>query len=196
MASKNRSKFFSIGANSLTYRLKLSFALFFLAPILGFLWISLRYDLLEKLESHYYVLAILVFSLFGYIIVRQIIEGIERVAKTMTHEMTDRLGEGTSSANELEEIETRFNLMNRRLRQTSQSLERRMAEIEAIRELNNIPFSFVERTTLLDRALERILQVTQAWHHPGTVGAPAESARKYRIRSSESNCDKTPSRCK
>ena len=69
MASKNVSKFFSLHANSIVYRLKLSFALFFLTPLIGFLLISIRYEFLESQESYYFVLAILVFFMAFYITV-------------------------------------------------------------------------------------------------------------------------------
>ena len=174
MNSKKIARFFSLSANSIVYRLKLSFAIFFLTPLIGFFLISLRYEFFESQESYYFLLAILVFSLFGYIIVRQIIEGVDRVGKTMAEEVTERFGLGKTSGDELEEIETTFKEMNRRLEMTSRSLDRRMAEIEALRELSHISFSYVDRQTLMIRSLEKALEVTQ-----GTGGALFELNKQH-----------------
>lgn len=102
----------------------------------------------------------MVFSLFGYIIVRQIIEGIDRVAKTMAEEVSDRMGITLSSGDELDKIENTFKAMNHRLEQTGQALERRIVEIDAIRDLNHSSYSHFDRQTLIIRALERALEVT------------------------------------
>ncbi len=162
MVAKRFTKFFSLNANSIVYRLKLSFALFFLTPLIGFLLISLRYDFLDSTESYYFVLATLVFSLFGYIIVRQIIEGVDRVAKTMAEEVSDRMGMALPSGDELDEIENSFKAMHTRMEQTSQALERRIVEIDAIRDLNHSSYTHFDRHSLILRALERASEVSQA----------------------------------
>lgn len=141
MDTQKLSKFFSIKANSILYRLKLSFGLFLLTPLIGFFLISLRYNILESKEAYYFILAILVFSLFGYIIVRQIFEGVDKVAKTMTKEMADQCEIGVTAGDELEEIENTFKAMHQSMSQTSAALERRMVESEALRELNHISFT-------------------------------------------------------
>jgi class 3 adenylate cyclase/GAF domain-containing protein len=166
MAPRKFSKFFSLQANSVSYRLKLSFALFFLTPLIGFLIISLKYGFLDSKESYYFVLAILVFSLFGYIIVRQIIEGVDRVAHTMATEVSGRVGATLPSGDELDEIENTFKAMNFRLEKTGQALDRRIVEIDAIRDLNHGTYFHFDRQTLITRALERALEATD-----GTGGA-------------------------
>jgi len=162
MDSQKLSKFFSIKANSILYRLKLSFGLFLLTPLIGFFLISLRYDILESKEAYYFVLAILLFSLFGYVIVRQIFEGVDKVAKTMTAEMAGQCEIGVTTGDELEEIENTFKAMHESMTQTSQALERRMAESEALRDLNHITFTYLDDQTLLNRSLEKAAEATQS----------------------------------
>lgn len=162
MNKSSLSRFFSLGANSIFYRLKLSFAFFFLTPLIVFFLLGLQYNIIESQESYYYILAILVFSLFGYVIVRQIVQGVDRVAKTMEQQMTERLGIPIASGDEIERIETTFKTVSTRLEQSNQSLQRRMTEIEALRELNQTSFSHFDRQSLLNRALERALEVTQS----------------------------------
>ena len=162
MDTQKLSKFFSIKANSILYRLKLSFGLFLLTPLIGFFLISLRFKILESKESYYFILAILVFSLFGYIIIRQIFEGVDKVAKTMTKEMADQCEIGATAGDELEEIENTFKAMHQSMSQTSATLERRMVESEALRELNHISFTYLDEQTLLNRSLERSAAATQS----------------------------------
>lgn len=162
MNNKKLAKFLSLNANSIIYRLKISFGFFFLVPVIGFLYFAIRYDLLNRNDAAYYLLAFLVFSFLGFAIVRQIMQGIGKVANAMTEEVTDRLDHDASARDELEEIADSFKVLSQQLRQTGDSLNLRMNEIEALGDLNHLASALVDKKTLLSRALERSVQVTQA----------------------------------
>ena len=162
MNNKKLARFLSINANSVIYRLKIAFAFFFLVPVIGFFYFALEYGLLEKKEVVYYVLAFLVFSLLGFTIVRQIMQGIEKVARTMTEEVAERSDQDAMGRDELEEIADSFKTLNRQLVQTGDSLKTRMNELEALGDLHHLSSALMDKKTLLTRSLKRSMQVTHA----------------------------------
>ena len=161
MNNHNVSKFFSIAKNTIGYRLKISFAFFFIVPIFGFLYFGFHYNLLEKREAAYYFLAVLLFSLFGYIILKQIMEGVEKVSKAMSREITSLSGQETQVGDELEEIMNSFKALNSHLEKSNLSLEKRMTEIEALRSLSDLSFAAIDSESLFTHALERAVEVTE-----------------------------------
>jgi adenylate cyclase len=175
IALRKVSKFFSLHANSIFYRLKLSFGLFFLTPLIGFGIISYRYGFFGSTDSYYFLLSILVFSLFGFVIVRQIADGVERVAKNMAKEVSDRMGMKPPEGDEIDEIENTFRAINQRLTLTHQEMERRILEMEAIRNFRQTASMGFDRRTILVRALEQALEVSK-----GTGGTVFEIEKKDR----------------
>lgn len=155
------AKFFSIAKNTVGYRLKISFAFFFIVPIFGFLYFGFHYNLLEKQEATYYFLAVLLFALFGYIILKQIMEGVEKVSRAMSQEMTSLSGHETQVGDELEEIMNSFKALNSHLEKSNLSLEKRMTEIEALRSLSDLSFAAIDSESLFTHALERVVEVTK-----------------------------------
>ncbi|MEA1996589.1 MAG: GAF domain-containing protein, partial [Gemmatimonadota bacterium] len=167
MDTKKINRFFSVTENSIIYRVKISFALLFFIPIIGFLHFGIRYDFLGREEAIYYYLAIVVFSLFGFTLLRQIVSEVKTIADNMANDVALVIGEKAEAAgNELEEIVSSFRALNERLEHTGAALDRRVAEIQAIRDLNQLSFGLIDQQALIDRSLEVAIEVTE-----GTGGA-------------------------
>ncbi len=87
-------------------------------------------------------------------------EGVENVSRAMSKEISDHLGQETQVGDELEEIMNSFKALNSHLEQSNLSLEKRMAEIEALRSLNEFSFAAIDGESLLTHALSRAVEAT------------------------------------
>lgn len=160
--SKKARKFLSFHSNSVLYRLTMAFGLFFMGPLLGLLFLTVQTDLFGTRELVYSLLGLLVSTFFGYIIIRQISDGISRLenriaGKVNTFEDVIRVGE-----DELENISTFADVMTENFRKTSESLGRRVKEIHALRELGTLSAFQVTAKSLSSTALDRSMEVTEA----------------------------------
>ena len=62
------------GEKSLNYKLNLIFGLFFLFPVLGFIVVAYKYNLLHDKFVYLYFVGVLLFSLLGFIILRKVFD--------------------------------------------------------------------------------------------------------------------------
>lgn len=160
-------KFFSFHSNSVLYRLTMAFGLFFMGPLLGLLFISVQTDLFGTNELLYSLGGLLISTLFGYIIMRQISNGISKVENRMAEKL-DTLGSaGKISEDELENIATFADIMSDSIKKTGESLTRRMKEIHALRELGDFSALQMTAKSLARTALQRSMEVTEG--HGGVI---------------------------
>jgi class 3 adenylate cyclase/putative methionine-R-sulfoxide reductase with GAF domain len=156
-------RFFSIQANSVFYRITLAFSLFFLGPLLGFVFLGIKSDLFGSQELLYCLLGVLIVSLGGYVILKQIAQGIMSIEAKLAgnrdpeHQFACRIGE-----NELSNISRMTDAMTSRMQQVSDSLTTRMLEIQGIRDISNLASSCPTPQTLIVLAMEKSMHVTGA----------------------------------
>lgn len=160
--SEELHKFFSIKANGVFYRMTIAFGFFFLGPLMGFAYIGVKSHLFGTNELLYCFLGVLVFSLFGYIILKQISDSIRNIETQMTRKTKGEDFVGLMGENELGNIALIADSMDQHLRKTSQALTRRMQEINALRELGSLPVFQVTPQTLVDFAVEKAMLITGA----------------------------------
>lgn len=110
----------------------------------------------------YYFLAVLVFSFFGFIILRQIMESIVAIADNMANQARDYLNQEDLRENELENISLIAKSIDKNLKTTTGALERKMNEIIALRDLSALSFSVFEGQTLLSRSIDKAREATNA----------------------------------
>jgi len=155
-------KFLSIKANSVFYRMTIAFSLFFLGPFLGFTYIGIKSKLFGSVELLYCFLGVMVFSLLGYVILKQISDGILTIETQMARQNGNKRLIGLLGENELGNIALIADSMDQHLRETSKALTRRIQEISALRELGGLSVFRLTAQELTDFALEKAMFITGA----------------------------------
>lgn len=140
----------------------MAFGLFFLGPFIALLFISFKTDLFGTNELLYCVVGLLISTLFGYIILRQISTGVARVESQMAEKMGGYEGVEKIGQDELGNIAAFAEMMSRDIRKTGESLTRRIEEIHALKELGNLPAFHVTAQSLTSTTLKRAIAVTEA----------------------------------
>jgi class 3 adenylate cyclase/putative methionine-R-sulfoxide reductase with GAF domain len=155
-------KFLSIKANSVFYRMTIAFGLFFLGPFVGFLFLGIKSNLLGSNELLYCLLGLMIFSLLGYIILKQISDGIMHIETKLSRNTKKDALIGLMGENELGNIALLADSMDQHLRKTSQALTRRMQEMNALRELGGLSVFHITARSLIDFAVQKAMLITGA----------------------------------
>lgn len=155
-------RFFSLQSNSVLYRLTMAFALFFMGPLLGLIFLSVKTNLFGTNELAYCLLGLLISTLFGYLIMRQISSGISQVENRMAEKLEKFLPVNRVSEDELANISNIADLMSENIQVTGKSLNRRILEIHALKELGSLSSVQVDAKSLATTALSRAIEVTEA----------------------------------
>ena len=80
---------FSVENQGLNYKLSVIFGLFFLAPIAGFMYFAVKYDILSDEHIPIYFITILIFSFFGFILLRRLFDELIRVSKSISQTIAE-----------------------------------------------------------------------------------------------------------
>ncbi|MGD2188100.1 MAG: hypothetical protein PVI71_18360, partial [Desulfobacterales bacterium] len=91
-------------------KLNLIFGLFFFFPVLGFIFFSIKYDMLKDKYVPLFFLGILVFSFVGFTILKNLFDKISRISEEMSSDYLDELSEDqlSTGADELQNIVQSF----------------------------------------------------------------------------------------
>jgi adenylate cyclase len=159
----NRLLDFSIENKGLYYRLSIIFSLFFFVPLIGLFYFVMEYDLLDDHGLPIFFLALLASSLAGYVLIRQIFDGIRNAFKTV-NSLSREIGGGTQTPtmNELQGIVHSFRAVEHELRNSFGNLERQSAQIATLRELSDLCYVTFDHSDLFAITLERALRLTNA----------------------------------
>lgn len=154
----------SIRNRSLAYKLKIIVALFFLAPLYGFLLFALRTDILSDSTITWYFLAFLVFSLLGVVILRKTFDRITGISESLTKRISSLPVEvpPEGSADELKVIAESFSAVEKRLAATHGMLERKVSELSILKELTDLCYVTLDPEEVLYMTLERALKLARA----------------------------------
>ena len=95
---------------SLYYKLNLIFGLFFLFPILGFIFFSFKYDMLDDKYLPFFFLGILIFSFIAFHILKNLFDKIANISTAMSTNYITELsnGEVQTDTDELHTIVNSF----------------------------------------------------------------------------------------
>jgi class 3 adenylate cyclase/GAF domain-containing protein len=160
------SKWFSsisIESKGLKYRLTIIFSLFFLVPLLGFFFFAIKYDILNDEYIPVYFISLLIFSLFGYSMVRKIFDTIATVSKNVSESTAQRLsGTRQDAANELEGIVVSFQSLEKELRSSFGQLREKVSQISTLKELSDLCYVTFDTEDLFFITLERALKIVDA----------------------------------
>jgi len=148
----------------LYYRLVLVFGIFFLTPMLAFLYFGLKYQLLEDRYTPHLFLFFLVFSLLGFYLLRQLVDQIHRIAKEVSSKVVTgfHVDQAPTGANELQNIVQSVGAIEGQFAKTLRQLEKKASEISILKELSELCYVTFDPEEILYVTLERALLLTKS----------------------------------
>ena len=154
----------SLNSKELYYRLVLVFGIFFLAPMLAFLYFGLKYRLLEDRYTPHLLLFFLFFSLLGFYLLRQLADQIHRIAKDVTSKVVTgfHVDQVPMGANELQNIVQSVGAIENQFAKTLRQLEKKASEISILKELSELCYVTFDPEEILYVTLERALLLTKS----------------------------------
>jgi len=156
----------SMEGKGLYYKLTIVFALFFLVPLSGFFFFALRYKLLNDEYIPLFIMAVLIFSLFAFTIVRNIFDNITSLAKRVAGAVPPATASGSAAGaapspatDEIQSIISSFQSLETQLRQQFISLNQKVSQISTLKELADLCHVTLESEDLLYITLERAMKM-------------------------------------
>ena len=145
-------------------KLNLVFGLFFFFPVLGFIFFSIKYDMLSDKYVPLFFLGILVFSFAGFTILKKLFDKISNISEQMSSNYLgdfpdDQLSAGTD---ELQNIVQSFSAIEQRFSNTFHALEKKASEIAILKELSELCYVTFDPEEILHITLERALMLTNS----------------------------------
>jgi len=149
---------------NLYYKLNLIFGLFFLFPVLGFIYFGIKYNMLEDEYLPFFFLGILIFSFIGFNILKNLFDKIANISEKMSTNYMAELSEDDSGAgaDELHSIVNSFTAIERQFSSTFKQLEKKASEISILKELSELCYVTFDPEEILYVTLERALVLTNS----------------------------------
>ncbi len=160
----NWLKNLSLENKGLYYKLSVIFGLFFLAPIGGFMYFAMKYDILSDEYIPIYFMAFLLFSFFGFIMLRKMFDEIARISRDISQTMETEFSSSQTppAEDELKGIVHSFKSLEHELGSSFRNLEKKTAEISTLKELSDLCYMTFNTEDLLYITLERALKLAGA----------------------------------
>ncbi len=154
----------SIEKQSLHYRLSVIFALFFLCPLLGFLYFAVRYEIGDDPYFLVFLLVFLVFSLFGYSLTWGIFSKIGFLLKKLNELITTTSyrPRASTAVNELEGVVGSIHSLEEEMKVHMRDLDRKGSQISTLKELADLCYITFDSEDLFHITLERALRMVNA----------------------------------
>ena len=149
-------------------KLHLAFGFFFLFPAGGFIYFSLRYNILGDEVVPYFFLGLLVFSWIGFSILKSLFQRITAISESVSSNSPapasdTNCGEAPSAAaDELHTIVQSFQSMRYQFGQTLRQLEKKSADISVLKDLSELCYVTFDPEEILYITLERALLLTNS----------------------------------
>ncbi len=149
---------------SLYHKLNLIFGLFFLSPILGYLFFSIKYNILDDEYLPYFFLGVLVFSFIAFNILKNLFDKIANISQVMSTNYITALSDSEvqTGTDELQTIVNSFTTIERQFSNTFKMLEKKASEISILKELSELCYVTFDPEEILYVALERALLLTNS----------------------------------
>ncbi|MEE4600593.1 MAG: GAF domain-containing protein [Desulfobacteraceae bacterium] len=149
---------------SLYYKLNLIFGLFFLFPIVGFIFFSIKYDMLDDEYLPFFFLGILIFSFIAFNILKNLFDKIANISETMSSNYIAEVADSPAQpgTDELHAIINSFTSIERQFSSTFKQLEKKASEISILKELSELCYVTFDPEEILYVTLERALLLTNS----------------------------------
>ncbi len=146
------------------YKLKIIFGLFFLFPVLGFLYIGIKYEILNDEYTEWYLLGVLVSTYLGFIMLRKLFDEIVNLSKTITDRDVSSLQDKQlqTETSELHDIVRSFTTIENQFKTSAMELSQKASEIAILKELSELCYITFDSKEILSVTLERALRLTDS----------------------------------
>jgi len=146
---------------NLYYKLNLVFGLFFFFPVLGFLYFSVKYKMLQDEYIPFFFLGVLIFAFTGFSILKNLFDRIVTISEKLSIHTAGVSGGGPAAgADELQAIVQSVGDIQQQFNRTFRQLERKTSEISILRELSELCYVTFDPAEILHVTLERALLLT------------------------------------
>ncbi|MDY6791008.1 MAG: GAF domain-containing protein [Thermodesulfobacteriota bacterium] len=154
----------SLKNRNLYYKLNIIFGLFFLFPVFGFIYFAYKYDILTDKFVPVFFMVVLVFSFFGFVILKNLFDKIKNISEKMTGSFITEVADEKlkTGADELQNIIQSFTAINKQFAATFKQLEKKGSEISILKELSELCYVTFDPEEILYVALERSLMLTNS----------------------------------
>ncbi|MDX2440558.1 MAG: GAF domain-containing protein [Desulfobacterales bacterium] len=154
----------SLKNRNLYYKLNIIFGLFFLFPVFGFIYFAYKYDILTDKFVPIFFMVVLVFSFFGFVILKSLFDKIKNISEKMADSVIDGVSEDhlKTGADELQNIIHSFTAIKNQFATTFKQLEKKGSEISILKELAELCYVTFDPEEILYVALERSLMLTNS----------------------------------
>jgi signal transduction histidine kinase len=148
----------SVENRGLYYKLTIIFSLFFLVPIAGFIYFAVKHDILSDDYIPLYFVTFLVFSFFGFTLLRRLFDEITHISRNISKTIADEFPQAreVKAENELKDIFTSFQTLERELRNSIQQQEKKSSEISTLKELSELCYMTFNTDDLLYMGIETV----------------------------------------
>jgi len=145
-------------------KLNLIFGLFFFFPVLGFIFFSIKYDMLKDQYIPLFFLGILIFSFAGFTILKKLFDKIANISEQMSSNYLGDFSNGqlSSGSDELQSIVHSFSAIEQRFSNTFHALEKKASEISILKDLSELCYVTFDPEEILYITLERALMLTNS----------------------------------
>ncbi len=148
---------------NLYYKLQIIFGFLFPIPVAAILFLIIKYNIFRDNTFQLVLLAVLVCSLYGYGILRNIFYKIVRISEDISKNMiTDAADAQCQDGDELNNIAHSFRIIANQFKDTCGKLEKKGAEISTLKELSDLCYVTFDTEELLYITLERALKLVNA----------------------------------
>ncbi|MCP4366672.1 MAG: GAF domain-containing protein [Deltaproteobacteria bacterium] len=154
----------SLKNRNLYYKLNIIFGLFFLFPVFGFIYFAYKYDILTDKFVPIFFMVVLIFSFFGFVILKNLFDKIKNISEKMTDSFIAGISEDKlkTGADELQNIIQSFTTIKNQFATTFKQLEKKGSEISILKELSELCYVTFDPEEILYVALERSLMLTNS----------------------------------
>ncbi len=151
---------------SLHYKLNIIIALFFLFPVIGFIYFGFKHNILQDEDVPLFFLGLLVFSLLGILMLRKLFDEISRISSQMTREIRSfgwnvQKADGTET-DEIQRLIQSFQTVEDQFKATFRQLEKKTDDISILKELSDLCYVTFDPEEILYVMLERALTLTRS----------------------------------
>jgi GAF domain-containing protein/class 3 adenylate cyclase len=149
---------------NLYYKLNLIFGLFFSFPVLGFIFFSIKYDMLKDDYVPFFFIGVLIFSFIGFSMLKNLFEKITTISEQMSANYLAEISgvPQNASTDELHNIVQSFAAIERQFSQTFKQLEKKNSEISILKDLSELCYVTFDPEEILHVTLERSLALTNS----------------------------------
>ncbi len=151
-------------ATHLQRKLNLAFSLFFLFPTAGFIFFSVKYELLSDELVPYFFLGLLSFSFIGFTILKNLFARIAAISESVASGTVaePQAGGAPSAVDELHAIADSFQSIKAQFSSTFQKLEKKTSEISVLKDLSELCYVTFDPEEILHIALDRALLLSNS----------------------------------